>query len=205
MDPDNNLILSDPQVVLGANDVVHFAYYGNNGTAWYRKILPDGSLTASQLISTDLQPDPDANDGSILPLVFIPETNTLAVIYQHRSGYLWERRITVNGSSSPPVQVSDRKVVNNAVDSEQAGADAIAHGTVVHVLFIEDGTGSIYHTFINDTGDWEPSKLLIDDIYGSWVRGSVYTGEDGTSVYGFVYDTGSGGGGGMNKYAELPL
>jgi len=205
VDPGNDVILSDPQIVLGLNDEIHFAYYGNNGTAWYRKILPDGSLTESQLLSTELQPDPDANDGSILPLVFIPETNTLAVIYQHRSGYLWECRITDNGPPSPPVKVSDRKVVYSAVDSHQAGADAIAYGTTIHVLFIEDETGSIYHTYTDKNDDWQPSVLLVDGINGSWIRGSLYTRKDGVTVYGFAYDAGSAGGGGMNKYTELPL
>lgn len=205
VDTDSDLVLSDPQIVVGADDEVHFAYYGNNGTAWYRKILPNGSLTESQLVSSDLQPDPRAKAGSILPLVFIPETNTLKVIYQHRSGYLWKSRIADNGPQSPPVQVSDRKVVYNAVDSEQAGADAIANGKTVHVLFIEDGSGNIYHTCTDKNGNWLPSTLLVDDINGSWIRGSVYTRLDGARVYGYVYDGGSGGGGGMNKFAELPL
>lgn len=205
IDPDRGLVLSDPQIVIGANDEVHLAYYGNNGTAWYGKILPDGSLTELQLLSTDLQPDPRAKSGSILPLVFIPESNTLKVIYQHRSGYLWKSQITDNGPPSPPVQVSDRKVVYNAVDSEQAGADAIANGKTVHVLFIEDGSGNIYHTYTDKNGDWLPSTLLVDNIKGSWIRGSVYTRLDGERVYGYVYDAGSGGGGGMNKFAELQL
>src|SRR5690606_30483722 len=70
VDPDSDLVLSDPQIVIGANDEVHLAYYGNNGTAWYGKILPDGYLTELQLLSNDLKPDPRAKAGSILPLVF---------------------------------------------------------------------------------------------------------------------------------------
>lgn len=205
VDPESDLILSDPQIVIGADDEVHFAYYGNNGTAWYRKILPDGSLTEPQLLTSDMRPDPRAKSGSILPLVFIPETNTLTVIYQHRSGYLWKSQITNSGQPSPPAQVSDRKVVYNAVDSEQAGADAVANGNTVHVLLIEDGSGNVYHTNTNENGDWLPSALLVDDIKGSWVRGSVYMRSDRITVYGYVYDAGSGGGGGMNKFAELPL
>ena len=205
VDPGHHLILSDPQIILGVEDEVHFVYYGNNGTAWYCKVLADGSLTPSQLISSDLKPDPDANDGSILPLVFIQENNTLVVIYQDRKGYLWEQRVTDNDPPSSPVQVSGRKVVFNAVDSEQACADAIAYGNSIHVLFAEDGTGSIFHTCTNEYNDWQPSSLLIDGINGSWIRGSLLRRKDGAPVYGFVYDAGSGGGGGMNKYAEFPL
>ena len=205
VDPDNDLILSDPQVVLGADDEVHLAYYGNNGTAWYRRILPDGSMTSRELLSTELADDrPNADKGSILPLVFIPDTNTVVVIYQLETGTLWERRVTENGSPGDPVQVSDRKVVHCAIDSDQAGADAIAHGTKVHVLFIEDDTGSIYHTRTNDFGEWQPSTLLVDRINGSWVRGTLLTRDDSVAVYGYVYDAGSEGGSGMKRYGEVP-
>lgn len=205
VDEGNDLILSDPQVTLGADDEVHLVYYGHDGSAWYSKFLRDGSITKSILLSSDLKPDPDATDGSILPLVYIPETNTLAVIYQSKTGYLWERRITDDGQISPPKMVSDRKVIFSAVDSHQAGADVVAHGIAVHVLFIEDGSGSIYHTYAIGNNDWQPSTLLIDGIYGSWIRGSVHLGTDRSPVYGFVYDAGSEGGGGMNKYAKLSM
>ena len=34
-----------PRAVLGANDTVHVAYYGIDGTIWYRRLLRDGTLT----------------------------------------------------------------------------------------------------------------------------------------------------------------
>jgi hypothetical protein len=71
------------------------------------------------------------------------------------------------------------------------------------VLFIEDSSRSIFST--HDTGGWQPSTLRVDVILGSWVRGNVYTRNDGTKVYGFVYDAGSHGGAGMNRFAELVL
>lgn len=205
IDAGNGIILSDPQVIPGVDDDIHLAYYGSNGTAWHRHILPDGSLTSAVLLSEDLSPDPLGENGSILPLVFIPETNTLVAIYQDKSGMLWERRVTDSAISGLPVQVSGRKVVHNAIDSDQAGADAIAHGTAVHILFIEDETGSIYHTYTNDSDTWQPSELLVDGIKGQWIRGSLLTNQDGEPVYGFVYDAGSNGGSGMNKYEKIPL
>ena len=35
-----------PRAVLGANDTVHIAYYGTDGTIWYRRLLRDGTFTA---------------------------------------------------------------------------------------------------------------------------------------------------------------
>ncbi len=71
-------------------------------------------------------------------------------------------------------------------------------------MFIEDDTGSIYHTHTNDFGEWQPSTLLVDRINGSWVRGTLLTRDDGVAVYGYVYDAGSEGGSGMNRYGEVP-
>ncbi len=196
--------LSGPQVVLGENDVVHLAYTGDDGSAWYHRIQPDGSLTSRQQIATGLGTTED-DVGSILPLVFIPETNTVVVIYRLATGRLWERRIIDYGSPGEPVQVSDRNVVQNAVDSDQTGADAIADGTNVHVLFIEEGSGSIFHTFRNEGGDWQPSELVVNDVQAQWIRGSLLTRSNREGVYGFVYDAGSNGGTGMNKFGVVPI
>jgi len=102
--------------------------------------------------------------------------------------------------------VSTRRVVQNAVDSDQAGADAIATGGVVHVLFIDEDAGHIYHTRSKESGVWSPATLHIDDINAQWIRGMpLARGGTAPSVYGFVYDAGSNGGSGMNRYAEIPL
>jgi len=83
--------------------------------------------------------------------------------------------------------VTDRAVVQAAVDSQQPGADAVLDGQTVHVLFI----------------DGQPSKLEIAGIQGSWVRGGVQVRAGGSRVLGYIYDAGSDGGAGMNRYAEL--
>ncbi|UCE47480.1 MAG: hypothetical protein JSW47_18020, partial [Phycisphaerales bacterium] len=41
-----------PQAVLGSNDIIHIAYYGTDGTIWYRRFLPDGTFTPRQLLAT---------------------------------------------------------------------------------------------------------------------------------------------------------
>ncbi len=201
--------LSGPQVVLGADDMVHLAYTGDDGTAWYRRIRPDGTLTPRKRLATGLGTS-EGDIGSILPLVFIPETNTAGVIYRLATGSLWARRITQTRPDEPveisdPARISDRDVVQNAVDSDQAGADAIAHGGAIHVLFIEQGTGRIFYTRSDEAGVWQPATLQEDGINAQWIRGMPITRRDGTSVYGYVYDAGSDGGSGMNRFAWVPL
>ena len=196
--------LSGPQAVLGADDVVHLAYTGSDGTAWYRRIQADGTLTPREQLASGLG-TAEGDVGSILPLVYIPETNTAVVIYRLKTRKLWERRIVDHGAPSEPVQVSERDVVQNAVDSDQTGADAVSYGREVHVLFIEQGTGSIFHTYSDASGMWQSAERVVDGVEAQWVRGTVLTQDDGGDVYGFVYDAGSQGGSGLNRYAEVPL
>jgi hypothetical protein len=194
--------LAGPRAVLGANDTAHLAYYGTDGTIWYRRLLRDGTLTERQQLASGTGRT-RAEYGSVLPLVFIPETNTLVVIYRLSDGKLWERRIVNDGTPTPAVRVTDRDVVQDAVDSQQPGADAVLDGKRIRVLFIEQSSRSIFSS--HDEGGWQPSTLQVDDILGSWVRGSVYTRRDGVKVYGYVYDAGSDGGAGMNRFGEVVL
>lgn len=202
MDPGAPPMSAGPQAVLGANDTVHLAYYGVDGTVWYRRLLSDGRLTTRQQLASGLGRT-RAEYGAVLPLVFIPQTDTVVVIYRQADGRLWERRITADGTPTPARPVSDRAVVQEAVDSQQPGADAVLDGETIRVLFIEEPSGSIFST--HDGGGWQPSELQVSGIRGSWVRGNVYTRRDGTKVYGYVYDAGSEGGAGMNRFDEVVL
>ena len=114
---------------------------------------------------------------------------------------MWERRIVKNGEPTSAVQVTDRDVITDAVDSQQPAADAVLDGQTVHVLFVEQSSRSLFST--HDRGGWQPSTLRFDNILGEWVRGSVYNRRDGARVYGFVYDAGSHGGAGMNRFADI--
>jgi hypothetical protein len=202
IDPDIAPNLAGPQAILGANDTVHLAYYGTNGTIWYRRLLPDGTLTPREQLASGVGTT-RAEYGSVLPLVYIPQTKTVLIIYRLSTGRLWERRVVDEGAPTPAVQVTDRDVVRNAVDSQQPGADVVVDGTTVHVLFIEQQSRSIFSTF-ND-GTWQRSTLRVDKILGSWVRGNIYTRRDGVKVYGYIYDAGSDGGAGMNRFGEVVL
>ncbi len=191
-----------PKTVLGFNDTVHLAYYRTDGTIHYRKLLSDGTLTMEQLLATGAGRT-DAEMGAVLPLIYIPESDTVVILYRLEDGYLWERRIYSDGTITQPVKVSDRVVVTNAVDSQQAGADAVLDGDTIHILFIDEETRSIYHT--HNRGGWQESTIVIENILGSWVRGSVYERPDSSKKYGFVYDAGSEGGSGMNRFLEIDL
>jgi hypothetical protein len=191
-----------PKAVLGANDTVHLAYYGMDGTVWYRRLLPNGTLTPRQQLASGLGTT-RAEFGAVLPLVFIPRTNAVVVLYRQADGRLWERRVVADGAPTPPVRVTDRAVLQEAVDSQQPEADAVLDGETVRVLFVEEPSRSLFST--NDRGGWQPSERQVDGILGSWVRGNVYTRRDGVRVYGFVYDAGSDGGAGMNRFGEVVL
>jgi hypothetical protein len=205
VDAEGPSVLSGPQSVLGANDEVHLAYTAQDGTAWYRRIQPDGTLTPREQITAGLGTT-EADVGAVLPLVFLPGTNTAVILYRRANGTLWARRIVDRGPPTAPVQVSEHQVVQNAVDSDQAGADAIAADGTVHVLFIEQDTGHIYHTQSDATGAWSPATLQVDSVDAQWIRGRpLMQGSDRASAYGYVYDAGSNGGSGMNHYAEVPL
>jgi len=192
-----------PQAVLGADDVIHLAYYAVDGTLWYRRVLPDGTVTGREPISEGAETG-RPGFGSVLPLVYIGESDTLVLLYRLASGALWERRIVAGGPMSSAALVTDVPVVRDAVDSQQAGADVVADGEALHVLFIDDATRSLYSTS-HDGAGWQPPVLRVGGVNAAWVRGEVRTRPDGVRVYGFVYDAGSLGGSGMNRYGEIEL
>jgi hypothetical protein len=202
VDADVRAKLAGPVAVVGANDVVHVAYYRTDGTLWHRRLLPDGTLTERQPIASGAGTT-RAEYNAVLPLVFIPQTSTVVVVYRLADGKLWERRIVADGAPTPAVRISDRDVVRDAVDSQQPGADVVLDGTTLHVLFIEAASRALFAT--HDRNGWQPATPQVENIQGSWVRGNVYARRDGVRVYGYVYDAGSRGGAGMNRYGEQVL
>ncbi|WP_077529214.1 sialidase family protein [Vreelandella utahensis] len=204
VDADQAPNLSGPALVKDPDDVVHLTYTGDDGSAWYRQLRPDGELTQRQQLATGLGTGHE-DIGSILPPVHLPESDSVSVIYRLKDGHLWERRVGPEAGLSEPVQVTERPVVQNAVDAEQTGADAIGYGDSVHVLFIEAGTGHLYHTRRKADGDWSEPEAQVTDANVQWVRGNAVTSEEGEPVYGYVYDAGSDGGSGKNHYREVPL
>lgn len=109
--------LAGPKAERGANDTVHLAYYGMDGTIWYRRLLRDGTLTRRQQLASRVGAT-RAEFGTVLPLIFIPQTNTVVILYQQADGKLWERRIVNDGPPAAPVLVANQAVVRDAVDSQ---------------------------------------------------------------------------------------
>ncbi|MGB3543565.1 sialidase family protein, partial [Rubrivirga sp.] len=194
-------IESGPHLALGDGLEVHLAYTDGAGSAWYRRVRAGGSLSPRVRLSTGLG-TAEHDVGAVAPLAVL-EDGTVVVVYRLADGGLWERRLE-GDAVSEPVRITDRTVVQNAVDSEQVGADVVAVGDAVHVLFIEDETGHLYHAVSRDRESWT-TRLVADDVRAQWVRGRVLVRPDGTSTYGVVLDAGSDGGAGMNRYLEVGL
>lgn len=191
-----------PQCVLGGNDDVHLAYYSPDGSVWYRRLDRKGALSKPQRLASGLARS-KSMWGSVLPLLYHSKTDTVFIVYRQKDGALRERRIVGGGDPTPAVKATDRAVIQNAVDSQQPAADVVLDGETLHILFVEQSSRSLYVTRYD--GGWQRSKLLVDGIRGSWIRGSVYARPDGKRVLGYVYDAGSEGGAGMNRFGELTL
>jgi len=202
LDPELGVNTTGPQSVLGSDGTIHLAYYGMDGTIWYRRMGIEGTLSPRVQLATGAGAT-RSEFGAVLPLVYIARTQTVVVVYRLDDGRLWERRITNGAPPSPAVRISERSVITNAVDSQQPAADVALDGDVVHVLFVDAASRSIYHT--HDRGGWQPATAQVEGILGSWVRGQIYTRRDGVRVYGYVFDAGSFGGAGMNRFREVVL
>lgn len=196
--------LSGPVMVTDEDCLITLAYTALNGQGFVRHLLADNTLSERQLLSADLGTR-DIDNGAIAPLLVDPVTGDSVIVYRESSGRLYERRLSPAGRLSAPTLISDMAVVTGVVDSEQVGADLIYHNGVLHLLFIEESTRAIYHAQSRDAGVWQQPELVIDNIQGGWVRGSVHQNQAGQPVYGFVYDAGSKGGSGFNRYMALPL
>jgi hypothetical protein len=202
VDPAEPRILAGPQAVLAGDGIVHLAFYRDDGTLWHRMLSPDGRLSPPARLADGAGVGRD-HYGSILPLALLPGANTVVVVFRLADGFLWERRIGPDGHLSEPARVSDRRVVQHAVDSQQPAADVITAGDTLHVLFVDEATRSLFST--QDRGGWKPATLRVDGIQGSWVRAGLVRRVDGTLTCGYVYDAGSNGGAGMNRFGAFAL
>jgi len=203
IDAEASFINAGPQAIAGRGDSVHLAYFSDDGGTWYRRLLPDGTLTARQRLAEGAGSG-RAEYGAVLPLAYDRGSDTVSIAYRLDDGSLWERRVRGGSAPTPPVRITDRRVITNAVDSQQAAADLVADGGTSHVLFVDEGTRSIF-SIRQENDEWQVPVLRIKDIQGSWVRGNVIERPDGNRVYGYIYDAGSQGGAGLNRYREYSL
>ncbi|MEE4152819.1 MAG: hypothetical protein V2I27_01540 [Erythrobacter sp.] len=203
LDPLDPVINAGPQAVTGSDDTVHLAYFTDDGRIWYRRIFPSGGLSERVLVAQRAGTGRGVY-GAVLPLVQDPASGTVTIAYRLADGSLWERRVTHTGTWTGARRIARGPVVSDAVDSQQAGADIVSTPAGLLAVFIEEATGSILSARERG-GRWSRAVEEIQAIDGAWVRGSIITGSDGRKVYGFVYDAGSKGGTGMNRYAEIAL
>ncbi len=202
LDPAESRILAGPQAVAGADDTVHLAYWRDDGTIWYRRLTRDGTVAAATLLAAGAGTS-RAEYGSVLPLVYRRSSDTVIVVYRLADGHLWERRIVAHGAPTAPVRVTDRTVVNQAADSQQPGADVVGDDGTLQVIFIDQETREL--RFTHERGGWQPSRILVGEVKADWVRGDLHPAEGGGTVYRYIYDAGSGGGAGMNRFGEVTL
>jgi hypothetical protein len=192
-----------------ADDVIHMAYTATSAdwsarSVQHRTLTPLEGRTDATRLGEGLG-TAEEEIGALLPLGWVPASNAVVVAWRHADGTLWERRILADGSVSAPVRITTRPVVQSAADSDQVGADLVVHDGAVHVVFIDGETRDLWHTSSPAPGDWTPARPVVEGIDAQWVRGRVVLDASGSPVYGLVYDAGSNGGSGMNRYGVIDL
>lgn len=76
-----------PQAILGMNDIIHLAYYGIDGTVWYRRFQSNETLSPRELLATGAGIS-RAEYGTVLPLLYNPQKDEVVIIYRLATGNL---------------------------------------------------------------------------------------------------------------------
>ncbi len=196
---------TNPSIVCLPDGTVDIVYKSLDGRGWYHQLLPDNSLSKPQLFAENLGTS-KAENITFLPLGYLTEKETTVAVFRQSVGYLYLCYKSTDETWSEPVKVSDRKVVTNAVDSEQTGADLVIWENQIIISFISEENRDIYLTVISDFDQETPnSKLIVSNIDGSWVRGNILNLQQNSPVYGIVFDAGSKGGSGFNRFISFDL
>jgi hypothetical protein len=202
-------VASGVMAALGDDGDVHLAYTvtapgGGSRDVRHRILRTDGTFGPERRLAGGIDTADDAV-GAVAPLGRVAGTGTMVVAYRLADGALMERRVRADGSVSAPIRVTERRVVQSAADSEQVGADLVVHDGIPHLVFIDEDTRDLWYTRSPAPGSWTPAEAVVEGVDAEWVRGRVIDDADGRPVYGIVYDAGSGGGSGMNRFVALPL
>lgn len=188
--------LNGLQALIDRKDRLHFLYTSSNGTAWTQVLDPENRLQPALLISDNLGQS-EADVGSVLPPVLFNEGRTIVFCFREKDGRLYERRLNLAiGEMTPKIAVTEQPVVQNAVDSDQAGASLVAVGDQLGVLFIEDSSRDLFFTASRPNGTWTQPQMLMEGIDGCWIR--ALPAQDGRIAY--AVDAGSKGGAGRNRF-----
>ena len=193
---------TNPSLVGLPEGTVDIVYKSLDGKGWTPQLLPDNTLTPPQQFANNLGTT-ENEMMAILPLLYLPGKKATLAVFRQSDGFLYVSYRSSGNLWSAPARVSDRTVVTNAVDSDQAGADVVAWGDKVFLSFISEEDRDIYLTIINDSGHTPAARLIVPEIDGSWVRGNILYHQKNTPVYGIIYDAGSKGGSGFNKFISV--
>ncbi len=204
IDPGNPNGLTSPSLICRPDGFVDIAYKSTDGKGWCRQLLPDNTLTKPQEFADDL--GTTENEAiAILPLVYLDDPGTTFAVFRQSDGYLYGSLRSQNNTWEKPSRISDRTVVTNAVDSDQPGADVVVYGDKIYIVFISQDNRDIYFSTLTDFQTVPASTRIVPDINGSWVRGQILMHQPESPCYGIIYDAGSKGGSGYNKYLCHPL
>ena len=204
-------VASGVMATRGTDGRIHVAYTAGNTErrdVWYRALSSSGALGEPARLAAGVGVTDD-DIGAVAPLVHLGHSGLTVVPYRLGDGYLYARTVRADGTLTPQTRLTDRRVVQSGADSEQVGADAVGFENRVVLVLIDEETRDL-RTIEGSPGDdgsirWEPSRSLVDGVNAQWVRGLVIQDSEGRPVYGIVYDAGSNGGSGMNRFVMLPL
>jgi hypothetical protein len=195
---------TNPSLICLPNGIVEIVYKSMEGKGWYRQMLPDNSITPPQQFADNLGTSEDEM-MAILPLVYLPEKESIVTVFRQSDAYLYLSTKSHNNFWTKPVRISDRPVVTNAVDSDQAGADIVAFNGQIIISFISEEDRDIYLAIVSDFGHTPSARLIVPYVDGSWLRGNILYHQKKSPVYGIIYDAGSKGGSGYNKFISIGL
>lgn len=202
-------LASGVMAIRADGDVVHVAYTvtapgGAARSVWHRTFSASGRLSPATPLGEGVG-TAEHEIGALLPLGWLQDAGTAVVAWRRADGSLWERRVHTDGGVSNPSRITPRPVVQSGVDSEQVGADLVVHDGVVHAVFIDEETRDLWRTSSAAPGVWTPARPVVEGIDAQWVRGRIVRDASGVPAYGLVYDAGSDGGSGMNRYHAITL
>ncbi len=203
LDPGIEVVNAGPQAVLGRDGAVHLSYFTDDGRIWLRRLSADGALGERRLVA-DGAGSGRSVYGAVLPLAYDAAADRLTMAYRLADGSLWERALTAGGALSEPIRITPGPVVTDAVDSQQAGADLLITDGRLIALFIDEATRSLFRTE-KTNGVWSEPVLLASGVDAAWVRGAAVRGAQGERLIGYVFDAGSHGGTGLNRYGAFVL
>lgn len=201
--PDNLRDMTNPSLLCRPDGIVELITKSSDGSAWNQQLLPNNALTPAIPFAEGLGMRED-EAMSILPPVYVSEEDRLVVIFRSSDAYLYKCEKVDNQKWSSPVRVSHHPVVTNAVDSDQTGADAIAFGNDIWICYIDENNRDLYLSKITSESPEPLIQRIVCDIDGSWVRGQLLKKQSDSPTYGIIYDAGSKGGSGYNKFLSIP-